>query len=159
MNDKAAEITVFIDRVGIPGSEIVVGPLIDRMVEIESARIDRQLVKFIRVEPSVAQEDRIGTLENFDRLSDKVAVLPLRRAGVREPEGNRLQTERTELNALCSPGSGESVSPLRSVHQCVLSGTCHSLKAPRIVGVCPSTPLCTRAGARTHPDLHIHRWE
>ena len=89
MDDEAPKVSVFVDRVRIPCAEIVIRPTVDRMIEIERAGVDRQLIEFVRVEPCVPKEDRIGIFENFNCLADQIAVLPLCRARLGKPDRNR----------------------------------------------------------------------
>ena len=74
LQHEAAVAALVVDVVGIPLAEVVVGPLIDRMVEVVLPRVDGQLVEQIEVEPGLALDCRVGGQQDFLRQADQPFV-------------------------------------------------------------------------------------
>ena len=74
LQDEAAAAARVVQLAQVPLAEEVVGPLVDRMVEVVGPGIDGQLVQQRRIEHGLQQQHRIGGLEDRQRPLDQVVV-------------------------------------------------------------------------------------
>ena len=93
MNDEAPIIPVFVDATVVPSPEAVIRAAVDRVIEVVSARVERQFAQLIRVERRFAQEVGVGRAQNFERFFNDFAIRPERRA-------DALVIKRDERNPL-----------------------------------------------------------
>ncbi len=63
-----------VEMVRVPLAEMVVGPLVHRVIEIVSPGVDRQLVEQVRIEPRRFQDRRIGGAQQIERERDHVVI-------------------------------------------------------------------------------------
>ena len=89
MDDKAMEVSFVVDGMFIPLSEMIVGSLVGRVVEIERSRINRKFIKTIRIEMSRLQNRIIGLRKKLKGLLDDVAIATGRQPSVANVNRNR----------------------------------------------------------------------
>ena len=74
LHDKPAVATLVIDVVWIPLAEVVIGPLVDRMIKIVGPRVERKLVQQLGIEMSFSQQGRIRAPKDFKRSGNEPFV-------------------------------------------------------------------------------------
>ena len=72
LHHKPAIAALAVEMVRVPLAEMIIGPLVDRVVEIVSPRIDGQLVQQFGIEPRRFKQGGIRVAEQIESLRDEL---------------------------------------------------------------------------------------
>ncbi len=76
LQHKSPIAALVVESMWVPLAEMMIGPLVCRMVEVVSPRIDRQLVEQLRIEPGGFEHGRIGVTQQFKPPGNDFVVAP-----------------------------------------------------------------------------------
>ncbi len=91
LHDKAIVKAAAVDVMRIPLAKVVVGPLVDRMIEVVGPGIEGQLVEPVQIELGFAQDRLVGGAQDIECPADDLGIASDAHPRVADNQGHGAQ--------------------------------------------------------------------